>query len=190
MNFKTYDILSSLVPGYLILLVFLLVLELPFEKEAIIPYTAIAFLLGYLVNTLGSWLEGFYFYTWGGKPSTQLLEGKDIWKVRFYQSKRAKELLINELGDTDASIDAMFFVAMRYGNGQSRVDDFNSMYAFSRALLTTAVIGFGLLIIPNYHNLQLYLVGLPIIFILWLRCKQRGFYYSREILNAYLKAKN
>ena len=29
----------------------------------------------------------------------------------------------------------------------------------------------------------------PLIFIAWLRCKERGYYYAREVLNVYLKNK-
>lgn len=56
MNFKAYDILSSLVPGFLVLLAGMQLFEISFNKDNIIPYTAEAFLLGYVINTLSSWL--------------------------------------------------------------------------------------------------------------------------------------
>lgn len=191
MNFKAYDILSSLVPGFLILLVLLKVLDIPYDKDLIIGYTAIAFLVGYIMNTISSWLEDIYFWTWGGKPSIRLLEGKDIWKVRFYDSLKVKQLLLQESTNLNAKHDELFSIAMRYSNGQkdSRVDDFNGMYAFSRALLTTLLISSLMLIIQNYDNWIYYVGLLPTLVILWLRCKQRGYYYAREVLNVYLKTK-
>jgi hypothetical protein len=135
MTFKAYDILSTLVPGFLCLLTLLNILDTTFDKDMVVPYTAIAFLLGYIVNTVSSWLEDFYFFTWGGKPSSRIIEGKDIWKVRFYHSGKAKTLLLNDCNPNPTS-DELFSAAMRIANGQkdSRVDDFNAMYAFSRAL--------------------------------------------------------
>jgi hypothetical protein len=190
MNFKAYDILSSLVPGFLALIFILHVVHISFDKDLVVAYTAIAFLLGYLMNTLSSWLEDVYFVTWGGKPSTNLLEGKDIWKVRFYQAAKAKSLLQTEASDPNATDDALFSIAMRYGNGQARADDFNALYAFSRVLLTTVLLGSIFLIIENVKDWRYYAVLIPTIVIIWFRCKQRGYYYAREILNCYLKAKN
>jgi hypothetical protein len=34
---------------------------------------------------------------------------------------------------------------------------------------------------------QYYVLLLPLLFISWLRCKQRGYYYAREVLNEYVK---
>lgn len=191
MNFKAYDILSSLVPGFLIFLTVIKVFNIPFEKDLIVPYTAVAFLFGYLINTLSSWLEDFYFFTWGGKPSSNLLEGKGIWKVSFYHSSKAKELLTADGANVTPSSDELFAIAMRNANGEkdTRVDDFNAQYAFSRVLLTTVIIATIILLIQHYSEWQYYAVLMPITLIIWLRAKQRGYYYAREVLNVYLKKK-
>lgn len=191
MNFKLYDILSSLVPGFLLLLVILDFLNMTFEKDMIVPYTAIAFLLGFLINTISSWAEDIYFLSWKGKPSDCLLNGKDIWKVKFYESQKVKELLKTETTKSKPSNDELFSIAMRFANQKdSRVEDFNSSYAFSRSLLTIVLIGGIFLLIRNYNDWKFYLLIIPAIIIVWLRCKQRGYYYSREVLNVYLKTKN
>src|SRR5882762_4454152 len=98
MNFKAYDILASLIPGFLLVLVLSNVLHIKYDKDLLVAYLAVSFLLGYLVNSAGSWLEGAYFFTWGGKPSDRLLNGKGIWKVKFYHSEKAKALLAQESG--------------------------------------------------------------------------------------------
>ncbi len=191
MNFKLYDILSSLVPGFLLFLVILDFLNMTFEKDMIVPYTSIAFLLGFLINTISSWAEDIYFLSWKGKPSDCLLNGKDIWKVKFYESQKVKELLKTETTKSNPSNDELFSIAMRFANQKdSRVEDFNSSYAFSRSLLTIVLIGGIFLLIRNYNDWKFYLLIIPTIIIVWLRCKQRGYYYSREVLNVYLKIKN
>jgi len=189
MNFKAYDILSSLVPGFLLLIAVLITLGIPFDKDLVVPYTALAFLLGYMNNTISSWLEDIYFWTWGGKPSNCLLNGKDIWKVKFYHSAKVKSLLLAQTSSDSPSNDELFAIAMRKANGQkdSRVEDFNTMYAFSRVLLTAVLISGLPLIITNYDNWRYYVIIFPTLFVLWLRCKQRGYYYCREVLNVYLK---
>lgn len=191
MNFRVYDILSSLVPGFISLMIILRLLEIQYDKDWAVPYTAVAFLLGFLINTTASWLEGFYYFTWGGKPSTQLLNGKYIWKVSFYHSKEVKELLKKESSGPNASDDELFSIAMRYANGSrdSRVEDFNSMFAFSRSLLTCILIGSIVLIIQNYFDWRYYSILLPALILIWLRCKQRGYYYAKEVLDVYLRIK-
>jgi hypothetical protein len=53
MNFKPYDILTHLVPGFLILFSGIYSFNNnAFNDKLIIPYTAIAFVLGYFINTL------------------------------------------------------------------------------------------------------------------------------------------
>jgi hypothetical protein len=191
MKFKAYDILSSLVPGFLILLALLRLFNLQFDKDLIVAYTAIAFLLGYIINTVSSWLEDFYYFTWGGKPSSKLLDAKGIWKVKFYHTTEVKALLQAESTNATASNDELFAIAMRSANGEkdTRVEDFNAQYAFSRVLLTTVILGTVALLFTHYGDWRYYAVLMPIIFIIWLRCKQRGYYYAKEVLNVYLKKK-
>lgn len=192
MSFKPYDILSALIPGFLVLLVLLNFLNIPYNKDLVIAYTAIAFLIGFMVNTLSSWLEEFYYFTWGGKPSNNLLEGKSIWKVRFYDYKTVKTHLIEESKKENPTNDHLFSIAMRYSNGQkdTRVDDFNANYAFSRVLLTTVLLSTIFLLVENFYDWRYYLILIPLLIVVWLRCKQRGYYYAREVLNEYLGNRN
>lgn len=192
MNFKSYDILSSLIPGFLLLLGLLNFLDIPYDKDFIIGYTAIAFLGGYLLNTIGSWLEDFYFFTWGGKPSSKLLEGKGIWKVKIYNAASLKQHLSQKTTNPTPTNDELFGIAMRTTNGanDNRIEDFNANYAFSRTLLTTVIICGILMLFSNYKDWHYYAVLLPSLFVLWLRCKQRGYYYSKEVLNVYSKLNN
>jgi hypothetical protein len=191
MKFKTYSILSSLVPGFLIFFVIQKEFKIEYDKDLIAFYIAIAFLIGYFINTISSWAEDFYFFTWGGKPSNNLLKGKNIWKVRFYDSLKAKTLLSQETTNTNPTNDELFSIAMRYGNGikDTRIDDFSAEYAFSRALLTAMLIGTIILLYQNYMDWRYYCFLFPLLLIVWLRCKQRGYYYSREVLNVYLNSK-
>ncbi|AEI52159.1 hypothetical protein [Runella slithyformis] len=125
MNFKAYDILSSLVPCFLALLVLLDFLGIKYDKDLVIAYTAIAFLLGFVMNTIGSWMEDIYFWTWGGKPSTQLLNGHFIWKVRFYHHVKTKNKLLADTDNPNATDDELFSIAMRHVNGKkdTRIED-------------------------------------------------------------------
>ena len=190
MNFKAYDILASLIPGFLLVLVLSSVLHIKYDKDLLVAYLAVSFLFGYLVNSAGSWLEGAYFFTWGGKPSDGLLNGKGIWKVKFYHAEKAKALLAQESGNQGASNDELFSIAMRRVAGlrESRIEDFNALYAFSRSLLTTILVGTVVLLAQHYDDWRYYAGLIPTLFIVWLRCKQRGYYYAREVLNEYLRS--
>lgn len=192
MTFKAYDIFSSLVPGFLMLLGLQYFFEIPYDKDFVVGYTAVAFLLGYVINTIGSWLEDFYFFTWGGKPSNNLLDGQKTQKIKLYNHIQVNQHLSQKTNSQNPSKDELFSIAMRNANGQkdTRIEDFNAIYAFSRTLLTTALIGGILVLIKNYNDWKFYAVVVPVIFVLWLRCKQRGYYYAKEVINVYCKMNN
>lgn len=191
MKFKFYDILAQLIPGFLVYIAYLLLTDKSFDKDFIIPATAIAFVIGYFVNTVASWAEDLYYWTWGGKPSDQLLEGKNIWKVKFYDHQETKRLLIDEASSSRPKNDELFGIAMRYVTPEvnGRVNDFNANYAFSRVMLTTTLIASGMLIWEYYDQWFTYAALVPLIFVAWYRCKQRGYYFAREVLKTYLKIK-
>lgn len=191
MTFKTYDILSSLIPGFVLMFVLMWTFEIKYDKDLIIAYTAISFIIGYFLNTLSSWFEDIYYFTWGGKPSSRLLDSKDIWKVRFYHTDKVRFLLSSESDKEKPSNDELFSIAMRYANGEkdSRVDDFNSNYAFSRVILTTVLFSTIFLLFKNYDDIRYYCFFIPLTILAWFRCKQRGYYYAREVLIVYLRIK-
>ena len=188
MKFKFYDVLSHLIPGFIVYLTYLEFTGEAFDKDFLVPATAIAFVLGYFVNTLASWLEDFYYWTWGGKPSNRLLEGNEILKVRFYEHQKAKDLLKEENSGSRTTNDVLFGIAIRYATPEvnSRVADFNANYAFSRVILTTILITSGFMIYLYYDYYKVYLITTPLILIAWYRCKQRGYYYAREVLKTYI----
>ncbi len=192
MSFKPYDILAALIPGYILLLVLLNFMDISYDNDLVIAYTAVSFLIGFLVNTLSSWLEEFYHLTWGGKPSNNLLNGKGIWKVKFYDYEKVKRLLIEKSEKENPDNDYLFTLAMRLTNGQneSLINDFNANYAFSRALLTTVLLSSFLILIEYYCDWRSYLILISLLIIVWLRCKQRAYYYAREVLNEYLNQNN
>lgn len=191
MNLKLYDLLSILIPGFLLLIAGFLFLGIPYNDSLVIAYGAASFLIGYLVDAISSWLEGFYDWTWGGKPSVNLLDGKPIWKVRFPEYERARQLLQEEAGNQNLGNADLFQIARRYSaKKSSRVEEFNSSYAFSRSLLTCGLIAGTVLWINHYSDWHYPAIILPILFVLWLRAKQRNYYYAREVLNAYLRIKS
>lgn len=191
MKFRLYDTLVHLVPGFVVYLAYLEVTGQGFNKDLLVPMTALAFVIGYFVNAIASWFEGIFYWTWGGKPSSRMLDGHDVWKVRFYEHRKAKELLQKESSGSSKHNDALFSIAMRYATPEvnSRVSDFNANYAFSRVILMTILIASVLLIANKPTSLQVYALTVPVTIASWLRAKQRGYYYAREVLNTYLQVK-
>ncbi|SFW76311.1 hypothetical protein [Chitinophaga sancti] len=157
-------------------------LNLPYDKDYVIGYTAIAFLLGYIVNTLGSWLEVIYFFTWGGKPSNRLLDGKGTWKIKLYHHVALRANLVGKAAGANPKNDELFAIAMRNVAGvkDTRIEDFNAIYAFSRTLLTTVLIGGILILIKNSMDWHYHAVVIPAIIVMWVRCKQRGYYLQKK----------
>ncbi len=196
MNFKYYDLLSSLVSGILIAVSINYLFDLRFGNDAI-PLLAVSYVIGYFVNAISALMECFYYRTMGGKPSDVLLtlvDGQSYTgykRIKFYDAKRVIDSLKEELNDPNASAGKMFGRAMSYSNDDSttRVPDFNAQYAFSRVVLTTSLI-LSVLWLMQYSSIWwLWLIALAIIILAWKRCKERGYYYAKEVLTVYLKKK-
>ena len=204
MEFKYYDVLSSLVVGYVVLIIGMYSFQIEYNSDYTVAYLAIAFLCGYIINSIGSLLEPIYYFTIGGKPSNRLLDDgkkKHCWfynlfvpkntgikKARFYETATARKLLLKGFEDEDPKEDRLFSKAMRTVNGDqdTRVPDFLAHYALSRTILTTVLISSLLIIYANPNNWQSYL-SIVLVLICWNRYRERAYYYAREVLNEYLK---
>lgn len=195
MNFKYYDILSSLVLGYAMLMVILYTWNIDYDNDIQVGYLAVAYILGYMINALGGLIEKYL--NWGSMPSDRLLtlkKGKDYTgysRIKFYDAAFVVEKLKDELKDSQASTKKMFGRAMLYCNADAntRVPDFNAQYAFSRTLLTTMIVSSTLIIIDNYTDWRAYVVMIGFTALCWNRYIERGFYYAREVLIEYAKKK-
>lgn len=191
MNLKLYDIFSALIPGFLMLVALLAFLHIPYDKDWVVPYTAMAYLFGYVINTLSSWIEPIIFKSWGGHPSINLLNGVGFGKIKFYPHIEAKDLLKTEVNKKEASDIELFEAAMRYANNQKdkeRLVDFLSQYTFNRVLFCCMLIAGSLWLIEHHTEWKYYAIIIPIIIALWVRGKQRSYYYAKEVLNMYYYA--
>ena len=211
MNFSSYNILSQLVLGWFLIIALLLIrFEDSIEnleslqnisnvfKGIIVPGTALAFLLGFFINTFASWLEGFLDFSWGGKPSDKLLLEEPqtgMWKVWLYESPKIRQLLEKDFGEETDNNRKLFGVAMRNALlvKNTRIADMNASYAFSRGVFVTFLLIFLLYIVNclRYGTLNWALFGVLFLFLFisWLRAKQRGYYFAREVLTVYFQNK-
>lgn len=204
-QFSYYDVLGHLVPGTLLFLcvhfaLSRLGLKAPVPTMAA-PVEAIAFLgvvmfLGQLVQALGSLLEPRYFKLMGGRPSDEVMSGRDR-RLSGEPLKLARRALQDDLGAETMSDDQLFVHAMGIANkhGLGRVERFNALYAYHRGLLTVAVV--ACLEVPLIWLVEPLVLGhqiahvkfgvllmscLLLLWVLFLRTKQRGHYYAREVV--------
>ena len=193
MNFKYYDLLSTIIVGYFAVIAYIFITGEQYNEDYSIAYIAVAYVVGYIINSVSGLLENFWYKTIGGKPSDKLLTPQKetpytgISRVRFYEAEDAIKKLRTQLDDPEADTRKMFSLAKREANSNpdSRVRDFNAQYAFSRVLLTTLFLTTILLIICNPCEWISYLMIIPLL-ISWNRFKERAYYYAREVLNEYL----
>lgn len=189
MNFSICDILAQLIRGFVVYFSLLRMFRTARDKDDVIPATTLAFVVGYFVNATSSWLKPFYFWTWGGRPSSRLLYGQSVPSLRFYHTEQVRQLLQQESPRHDASEDGIFKIATRHVSysKDSRVETFNAQYAFSRNILIAALIALILLHRDYLNNPCLFLLILPTLIMAWQRCKERGYYLAKEVLQQYLK---
>jgi hypothetical protein len=167
-----------------------------YDKDFQVGYMVISYILGYMLDAISGLFEYVYKCLNCGMPSDKLLtrvQGRDYTgcrRVRFYEADKAAKLLREDLNDENASTAKMFMKAMSYSNSneKSRVPDFNAQYAFSRSMLLLSII-VSALVILKYPTPWTVIVCVFVIIICWNRFVERGYYYAREVLIEYIKAK-
>lgn len=183
MNLSLYNILSHLISGFLVYIVGLYVLDLEPNYLDPLMATAVAYMLGYFVNSISAWVEFILNWTWGGRPSNQLLEGKECGRIKFPEWKKISDLLKKELDSKKASTDDLFKVAMRKAKDGGRIPEMNGQYAFSRSILIAILISAVILGLDFYQSAGFWIISLVLILVAWYRTKERGFYYAKEVLS-------
>lgn len=193
MELKYYDLLSNTIIG-VVLIAVAKIIWFNGQSLDVEAYIAGGYLLGYFINAISSLMEPVLYWLIGGMPSDRLLtpeKGQDwtgIRKVKFYETRSAIEKLRSELGEDNASTGKMFACAMRHSvsNPDSRVPDFNAQYAYSRAIFTCALVLFLFVSTQLYDVWCFWIIGLAILWLVWNRFREKGFYFAREVLNDYL----
>ena len=197
MNFKYYDLLSTLTIG---MVAFYAIWKFIFPEFEMSEWVVIpaGYVVGYFLDAISSLIEPFLYIIISGKPSDKLLtlipgqKWTGIKKVKFYFPEQAITALKKDTGDDEATPDKMFSYAMRMvnANKDSRVPDFNGHYALSRIILVTLFIAIAFVEIEFYDVWYSWLISLALLLLARKRYKERGYYYAREVLNEYLKQRN
>lgn len=199
-KFEIYDIIGVVVPGVLLVCVLPLffpgliplvaVLKFP-EAFAVIALTALAVLIGHIIQALASACEKFVYWTWGGRPSDRVFAnglGDRYLPLDTATRIRAKLAKSCEGGDR-----SLFLYAMqRAESAGGRTARFNALFAYHRAILVlTAVVILlfagsffgGLASTLDAKRNAIVLTSLSFFLALaWFRARQRGLYYVREVL--------
>jgi hypothetical protein len=200
-KFEIYDIVGVIVPGVLLACVLPLffpgiiplvaVLRFP-EAFSVIALTALAVLIGHVVQAIASVFEKSMYWSWGGRPSDRVFTSGlgDRYLPLDGATRIRNKLLKTCPGASDRSL---FLYAMQRAEcGGGRTARFNALFAYHRAILvlTAVVIALyvasfagGLASTLDWKRNTIILVSLALFLLLaWYRAKQRGFYYVREVL--------
>jgi hypothetical protein len=211
-----YDVVAHVVPGTIVIGVLALMPQVfgfgvPWPKSELVVVAAgapLAYAVGQVVQALSSMVQPIYYRLWGGMPSALLMEGRNklLNGPRLSRIVTALSAHFNAPADTPEARNALFADAMALCNAQGlgRVDSFNASYAFHRALLTTGWASSLALLVAlvleaagitstahSFRAALVYLLVLALLFtvIEFVRARQRGEYFSIEVLNcAYLQA--
>ncbi len=141
MQFKIFDILSSIIPGALVLCCLFLTsnaylldahwieAKISIYKDVSTILTAIfivaSYLAGYVVHAIGSWIEPLLWKTWGGRPS-QILFSDESSRLGLGSEKLAI-LSWLKTKSSDARLSTL-------ENGEFKADDFRRLFQIAKNL--------------------------------------------------------
>ena len=172
------------------------------QSIAFTAFLIIGIVVGHLNQTLASVLEPVYEWTWGGKPSDQLLGEKRRFRgFDVADGLRVRDLLLSRMqmnhgaDETSISVGSLFSYAMRLVNktGYPRVARFNALYAYHRGMLTSllCLMAISLVLLVRvwvvsgevpwpWGGILVCMLGACVL--VWYRTRQRGYYFVREVL--------
>jgi hypothetical protein len=201
-KFEFYDILGILVPGVLLVYVFLLCFPgtiafvPPKMSDALntIAFTAMAIFVGQLVQAIASLLEGPLYRTWGGRPSERALHSG--LGTRYLPDATAKRIRakLKKVVSEHATDRDLFLYAMQCAEGanSAQVSKFSALFAYHRALLVLCLASFilitasafigALAALPRWKLVLLAAAAFVVFVLVWHRTRQRAYYYVREVL--------
>jgi hypothetical protein len=202
---ELYDILGVIVPGALLVYLMATCFRAPAglgsaagfpEAFLVIALTALTIFAGQLMQALGSSLEPFLHWTWGGKPSSRaLVRGLGERYLPADATGRIRRKLEAAVGP-DESPTSLFLSARARAEGApgSLASRFNALYAYHRGLLVLAGVAMITLIAamqwgglsPWSREVKAVVLAADgvLLLLLWYRAKQRAFYYVGEVLLA------
>lgn len=201
-KFNAYDILGILVPGMLLLvwlpICFPALAHQPTDFHfpdtfLVLALTALAVFLGQLIQALASLVEPAIYWTWRGRPSDRALS--EGLKAYFPpdSARRIKQKILDALPANNKG-HSLFLFAIEQSAlaNNSRVAQFNTLYAYHRALLVLAILGgltFGASIFwgrfaewTAAQQTVAIILFLLLALLFWYRAWQRACYYVREVL--------
>lgn len=186
MNFSLYNILSQLVPGFIVYAAVAYTFDIDYKGLDPLVLTAIAYSIGFVINSISAWIEGSFFRILGGLPSDELLKGKSCGRIKFYEWDKCKTLLKERNGGADPKTSALFGTAMRVANNEGRIQEMSNEYAFARGMLI-AFVGAGLILALDMHcEVWFWLTYILLVLITAYRTKEKGYYYAKEVLTTAL----
>ncbi|MEM7572625.1 MAG: hypothetical protein AAF433_06985 [Bacteroidota bacterium] len=190
MKFRAYDLIAQVIPGYVVIAVLDYFFDITFIDIASLSSVVIAYVVGYYLNTLSSWMEGVYFFFWRGVPSTKLLQDQGYWNVRLYESVAIRESLLDDTGSENPAFQFATALDAVSDGSNPRVQEFNESYSFSRGMLTCALV-ISVVVLTSEMEVNFITVFLLVLLVLIssIRAKQRAYYYVREVLATYWNLK-
>ena len=187
MTVSLFDILSKLIPGGLLLFAILQSHSITKIEYNEVVVLIVIYILGYLVEAISSIIERtIIFRLFGGNPAVKMLNGEKFLQIKLSRLEKLNEVIEEKYKEYKEDKLQLFriFHSVVSKKDYPRINHFLEQYTLSRNLLISCSIA-GIYYLSSHFNwidLSLFTMILVIIF---LRIKQRNYYFTHEVINSY-----
>ncbi len=184
MPFSVYDILSKIIPGgvlFFVLNILFIDLELGEGTSLIAIY-----ILGYFIDAIASLLERpVMFRLFGGNPAVKLMNGKGFLGIQLEDIETLSKII--ETKDAKNNLSRLFSMFYNTINKKDykRINLFLEQYVLSRNMLVSCFVS-GIIYMSSNVSIEGFVLFGTILGLLFLRTKQRNYYFAKEVINSYL----
>ena len=187
-NISLFDILGKIIPGGLIYFTINhCLLDEKVEMSQIVLLIVI-YILGYLIETVASIFERpILFRLFGVNPALQLLNGKKFLDIQIGRLDELNSHISERFEKYKENKIKLFLIfhSIVSKKGYKRVNNFLEQYVFSRNILISYLIG-GLMFVYCHNQWQVIVLFIIFLLFFFVRCKQRNYYFAKEVINSYL----
>lgn len=187
-NISLFDILGKVIPGGLIYFTINHCLIAEKVELSQIILLIIVYILGYLIETVASIFERpIIFKLFGGNPAIRLLNGKSFLDIQIGRLEELNDHVYEKFQKyKDNKIKQfLIFHSIVSKKGYKRVNNFLEQYVFSRNILISYFIS-GIIYISCHTSWQIITIYIIFLLFFFVRCKQRNYYFAKEVINSYL----
>jgi len=193
MKVELYDIISKIIPGGLVYAPILYYDLLPNADSISSEVVAliIMYVLGFLVDAIGYFIQRPLYWTFGGLPSQKLLSGGSFSKISIHNLDVLNVYIERTYPQKDIADKNWLFNTINTivrAKESKRIQSFYEGYIAARNILVASILVLIIVLVKQFNWLVLG-IGVSVLLLIWYRTKTKNYHFVQLLINTFIARK-